>query len=113
MAAAQGSTYPAAGVTVANPATAPVSAPIMLGLVSRLHAMNNQAIIATEAAMSVLTNAIAAIPFAASALPPLNPNHPNQSRPVPRATKAILCGAVLSPGANFLLPTMKTDARES
>ena len=48
---------------------------------------------AMEPAMSVLTNACAAMPLAASAEPPLKPNQPNHRRPVPRATKAMLCGA--------------------
>ncbi len=78
--------YPAAGVTVAKPATAPVSAPIMLGLPSWIQEMNSQVIIASEPAISVFTQAVAAIPLACSALPPLNPNHPNQSKPVPSAT---------------------------
>ena len=61
--------------------------------------------------MSVLTNACAAMPLAASAEPPLKPNQPNHNNPVPRPTKATLCGSVFSPGANFLDPTTHTDAR--
>src|SRR5439155_5171104 len=95
----------------ASPATAPVNAPTRLGLPSRFHEMNSHVHMATEPAMSVLTKACAATPFAASAEPPLKPNHPNHSRPVPKATKATLCGRVFSPGANLREPTTHTDAR--
>src|ERR1035438_4343154 len=88
--AAQGCMYPAAGVTVASPATAPVRAPTILGVLSLLQEIRSQVIMATEPAISVFTNAYAATPFAASALPPLKPNHPNHNSPVPSATKAIL-----------------------
>ena len=36
------------------------------------------------------------MPSAASALPALKPNHPNQSKPVPSKTYGILCGLKLS-----------------
>src|SRR6478672_10992440 len=102
--------YPAAGVMQARPATAPVNAPTRLGFPSRHHEMVSQVHIAIDPAMSVLTNACAATPFAASADPALNPNHPNHSSPVPRATNATLCGTVFSPGANFRAPTTHTLA---
>src|SRR5262245_39308225 len=89
-AAAHGRTYPAAGVTVASPATAPVSAPVIDGLFSRIHPTTSQVIMATDPAMSVLTKAVADTPLAASALPALKPNQPNHNRPVPSATKAML-----------------------
>ena len=72
--------------------------------------MNIHVHIAIEPAMSVLTKACAATPFAASAEPALKPNHPNHNRPVPSATNATLCGSVSSPGANFREPTTHTDA---
>src|SRR5258706_12584666 len=92
MTAAQGGTYPAAGVTVARPATAPVSAPVTLGLCSRHQVSASQVTIAAAAAVFVLTKATAASPLAASALPPLKPNQPNQSKPAPSATNGTLCG---------------------
>src|SRR5881396_2306615 len=95
----------------ARPATAPVNAPTRLGFPSRHHVIASQVHIAMEPAMSVLTNACAATPFAASADPALNPNQPNHSRPVPSATKATLCGSVFSFGANLRAPTTYTDAR--
>src|SRR3954462_1842371 len=111
IAAAHGCTYPAAGVTVARPATAPVIAPVILGRCSRHQERKSHATMPTAAAVFVLTKAAAATPLAARALPPLKPNQPNQSRPVPSATKATLCGASFSLGANRRLPTTKTDAR--
>src|SRR5579884_3659603 len=103
-------TNPAAGVMVARPATAPVIAPDMLGFPVCHQAMSSQVTMATEAAVLVLTNATAATPVAASALPPLKPNHPNQSSPVPRATKGRLCGSVFSSALSLRFPTMKTEA---
>ena len=50
-------TNPAHGVMQARPATAPVKAPIMLGLPVRNQLIASQVHIATEAAMSVLTKA--------------------------------------------------------
>src|SRR6476659_3748052 len=94
----------------ARPATAPVKAPTRLGLPSILHVMNIHVHMAMEPAMSVFTKACAATPFAASADPALKPNHPNHSSPVPRATKATLCGTVFSPEANFRAPTTHTLA---
>src|SRR5579862_7243752 len=95
----------------ARPATAPVNAPMMLGLPARIQLIAVHVHIATDAAMSVFTKACAAIPFAASAEPALNPNHPNQRSPVPRPTKATLWGTVRSPGANLRAPTTQTEAR--
>ena len=95
---------------MANPATAPVSAPVIDGLPSRIQAAANQVSMATEPAMSVLTKAVAARLFAPSAEPPLKPNQPNHNSPVPRATKAMLCGTTTSPGLSLRLPTKITEA---
>jgi len=46
------------------------------------------------AEMLVTKNALAARPFAASALPPLNPNHPNQRSAAPRRVIGMLCGSM-------------------
>jgi len=70
---------------------------IMLGFPALNHEIASQVHIATDAAMSVLTNACAAMPLAASAEPPLKPNQPNHNNPVPRPTKATLCGASSRP----------------
>src|ERR1035441_1413752 len=102
-------TKPAQGVTQASPATAPVKAPTMLGFPELHHEMASHVHIATDAAMSVLTNACAATALAASAEPPLKPNQPNHNNPVPRPTKATLCGTVFSPGANVRYPINNTE----
>src|ERR1017187_3714159 len=91
MTAVVGETYPAAGVTVANPATAPVSKPRNLGFFSLTHATNIQATAANEAAKSVLRNAVAVTESTRISLPALKPYHPNHRRPVPRATSGVLC----------------------
>src|SRR5579872_5231128 len=107
---AQVGTYPAHGVMQASPATAPVNAPIALGLPERFQLIASHVHIATDAAMSVFTNAWAAIPFAASAEPALKPNQPNQSRPVPSPTNTTLCGTVFSSGESLRAPTTQTEA---
>ena len=48
-------------------------------------------IAANDAATSVLRNASDVTVSTLSSLPALNPYHPNQSRPVPSATRGILC----------------------
>ena len=81
--AAMGVTKPAAGVIATRPATAPEAAPSTVGLPRELHSVNIQASAAAAVAVFVVMKALAARPFAASALPALNPNQPNQSRLAP------------------------------
>ena len=59
----------------------------------------------------MFTNANAATPFAASALPALKPNQPNHRRPAPRATYGTLCGATLSPADTLRGRKTNTVAR--
>src|SRR5580704_13132424 len=92
MTAVVGETYPAAGVTVASPATAPVSRPRNLGFFSLNHATIIQATAVDEAAKSVLRNAVAVTESTRISPPALKPYHPNHSRPVPRATSGMLWG---------------------
>src|SRR6476659_151688 len=73
-----GPTKPAHGVIATSPATATDAAPS----------------IAVDAASVVFMNAWAAMPLAASAEPALNPNQPNQSRPVPSNVSGSECGGV-------------------
>src|SRR3989442_1580494 len=95
--AATGGTYPAAGVTAARPAIAPVRAPVALGFPS-FHQFTPIHVRRPKAPPSIVfTNAYAATPFAARALPALNPNQPNQRSPAPRATNGMLWGGVASP----------------
>src|SRR5215212_10147252 len=90
--AAKGVTKPAAGVMATKPTTAPVTMPSTLGLLSR-QLKNIHATAAAAAAVFVVTKALTAKPFAANALPPLNPNHPIQSRPAPSTVRGILLGS--------------------
>src|SRR5215207_4924534 len=90
--AAIGVTKPAAGVIATNPTTAPVTIPSTLGLLSR-QLRNIQATVDAAAAVFVVTKALTANPLAASALPPLKPNHPIHNRPAPRTVKGMLLGS--------------------
>src|SRR5262245_3681590 len=85
-------TKPAAGVIATRPATAPVTAPRAVGFPWRHASRPIQASAAAAAAVFVDANAIAASPFAASALPALKPNQPNHSRPAPMKVKSTLFG---------------------
>ena len=78
-----GVTNPAAGVMATRPATAPVAAPSTVGLRVTIQSMTIHARAAMAVAVFVLMNALTASSFAASALPALNPNHPNQSSAAP------------------------------
>src|SRR3989441_11459248 len=95
--AAHGATNPAAGVTAASPAIDPVRAPVALGFPSFNQFTPIHARRANAPPSIVFTNAYAATPFAARALPALKPNQPNQSRPAPRRTNGRMRGAAPSP----------------
>ena len=77
---------------VARPATAPVNRPRKVGFFSFIQATIIQVTAAKEAATSVFRKAVAVTESTANSLPALKPYHPNQSKPVPRATSGILCG---------------------
>ena len=64
------------------------------GLRRARHSIAIQVIAAAEAEMWVTAIAIAALPFAARAEPPLNPNQPTQSMPVPVTHMVRLCGGM-------------------
>src|SRR5207237_10319418 len=100
-------TYPAAGVIVSRPATAPVSKPRNFGLLVVIQSMQSHAMAAKLAARSVLRNATAVTESTRNSLPALKPYQPNQRRPVPSATNGIEWGPA---SATFLLPTYNTDA---
>src|SRR4051812_34523298 len=78
-----GLTYPDPGVIATSPATAPLAAPNMVGLPRTTHSAFIQVRVAVAAAVLVTTKALVASPFAPSADPALNPNHPTQSMPAP------------------------------
>src|SRR5262249_53016069 len=91
---ASGVTNPAAGVTATSPATAPDAAPSTVGFPRELHSVNIHPSAAAADAVFVVVNAEAASPFAASALPALKPNQPNQRRLAPRTVIGRLCGGI-------------------
>src|SRR5881628_1497023 len=84
---------PAAGVIATSPTTIAVAAPTAVGLPDRIMSRNVQTTSVAAGASIVVTNASAAIGLAASALPALNPNHPNQSNPAPSSVNGMLCGS--------------------
>src|SRR5512143_3206129 len=90
--AANGVTKPAAGVIAARPATAPVTIPRAEGALC-LQERNIQVVAAAAAEVLVVTKALAAMPFAASAEPALKPNQSNQSTAAPMTVVGILCGS--------------------
>ena len=94
--AASGGTYPAAGVIVASPATAPVAAPIVVTLPVRMRSGTIQPSSAAAAPSWVFTKALEASAFEASALPALKPNQPNHKIPAPKITNGTLCGVMSS-----------------
>src|SRR5512143_3477161 len=89
-----GPTNPDAGVIVPRPATIPVTAPSALGLPNRIHSATNHTKAPADAEMCVTSIAIAASPFAASALPPLKPNQPTHNMPAPATVNVMLCGGL-------------------
>ena len=51
-----------------------------------------------QAPRCVASSAMPAVPLAARALPPLNPNQPTHSKPAPAATSGKLCGGMATCG---------------
>ena len=96
---------PAAGVTATRPTTMAVAAPTAVGLPFRIASRNVHTTSVAAGASIVVTNARPAMPFAASALPALNPNQPNQSRPAPSSVSGTLWGSSEDDGYSARLPT--------
>ena len=87
---------PAAGVTATMPATAPEARPTPDILPwKRKSSTRPQVSAAAAGAKKVLAKAYEASPPALSALPPLKPSQPNQSRPAPRMAKGTLWGSTV------------------
>src|SRR4051812_6904455 len=84
---------PAAGVTATRPTTIAVAQPTAVGFLSRSMSRKVHATSVPAGASMVVAKASAAIPFAASALPALNPNQPNHSSPAPSSVNGTLCGS--------------------
>src|SRR5688572_30335061 len=87
-------TKPAAGVIATRPTTDPIQNPTAEGFLPRATSKRIHANPAAAAAVLVVANAEAANAPAPTALPALNPNHPNHSKPVPRRTKGMFAGAI-------------------
>src|SRR5690349_17133447 len=101
---------PAAGVTATRPTTIAVAAPTAVGLPDRIASRNVHTTSVAAGASMVVTNARPAIGLAASALPALNPNQPNQSKPAPSSTSGTLCGTNEDEGYSWRLPTTTAAA---
>ena len=89
---------PEAGVTVARPATTPVTMPTIEGRPKRIHSSAAQTRPAADAEMWVTVMAMAAEPSAARALPPLKPYQPTHSIPAPIMVMPGLWGGLISFG---------------
>src|SRR4051812_26342069 len=87
-------TKPAAGVMATRPTTAPIQNPRAEGFFPLTESKRTQQSPAAADAVFVVAKADAAKGPAPNALPALNPNHPNQRRPVPSNTKGMLAGAI-------------------
>src|SRR2546428_7563791 len=95
--AGMGATNPDAGVMATSPATAPLAAPRTVGFPLPIHSANIHARHAAAVAVFVATKALVASALAASALPALKPNHPNQSSAAPVSTNRKVCGRTGTP----------------
>src|SRR6185295_12738290 len=89
-----GATKPDAGVIATRPATAPLASPSTVGFPLPSHSANIHDSDAAAVALFVATKALVASAFAASALPALKPNQPNQRSAAPTSTKGMLCGGI-------------------
>ena len=83
-------TKPAPGVIATSPTTRPVEQPTNVGLPVLIISITIHETSAAADETADVINACTAVPFAASALPALNPNQPNQSNAAPRSTNGIL-----------------------
>src|SRR6185436_8086434 len=96
---------PAAGVMATRPTTIAVAAPTAVGLPDRIASRKVHTSSVAAGASIVVTNARPAMGLAASALPALNPNQPNQSRPAPSSVSGTLWGSSEDDGYSARLPT--------
>src|SRR5665647_1037498 len=106
-----GVTYPAAGVIATRPTTPPLTNPSELGLPPCTQLTSIHASAPAAAAVFVVTNALAASPFAANALPELNPNQPNQRSAAPSIDQGIFAGSIPYLPNPTRLPITRASAR--
>src|SRR5262245_29666147 len=90
--ACHGRTYPEAGVTATRPATSPEASPRAVGLPLCHHSTSIQLSAAAAAATCDAVRADTASALDSRALPPLNPNQPNQRSPAPVRVSTMLLG---------------------
>src|SRR6187397_377912 len=109
--APNGPTKPDAGVMVPSPATMPVTTPNVDGLPYFFHSTNIHDSAPADAPMCVVSMAMPADPFAASALPALNPNQPTHNMPAPATASGRLCGVIAVCGNPRRVPS--TNAHTS
>src|SRR5512139_172531 len=109
--APSGITKPEAGVMATSPATQPDAAPRTVGFPRWNHSAKVHERVAAAAAMWVATNADVDSSPAASALPALKPNQPNQRMAAPRTVIGRLWGAMLSVPKPLRFPTTRAAAR--
>src|SRR6187200_2140523 len=100
-----GEMKPAAGVTATRPTTIAVAAPTLVGFPVRTTSIIVQTTRVAAGASIVVTNASPAMGLAASALPALKPNQPNQRRPAPSSVSGTLCGSSDDEGYSWRFPT--------
>src|SRR5713226_1313545 len=84
-------TNPDPGVMATRPATAPLAAPMILGLPVQIQLIPIQLNAAIAAAVLVTTKALVARVPAMTALPALNPNQPNHRNDAPRTMYVVSC----------------------
>src|SRR5512139_1735280 len=94
-----------------SPATHPDAAPRTVGFPRWNHSAKVHERVAAAAAMWVATNAEVDSSPAASALPALKPNQPNQRMDAPRTVIGRLWGDMLSVPNPFRFPTTRAAAR--
>ena len=102
-----GPTKPEAGVIATSPATTPVAAPSALGFPNRSHSVAIHARADADAATWVVSMAMPASPFAASALPALKPNQPTHRSEAPAMVKTRLWGGMGVAGNPRRRPTTR------
>ena len=112
--APSGETEEHEGVMATSPATTPEAPPRLVGRPSRIRSTSNQASMAVQVATAVLMKVMPATPFAATADPALNPNHPNHRREAPIMVSGRLPGAIasrLEPAAVHARPAFTVATR--
>src|SRR5262245_60700357 len=88
-----------------RPTTIAVAAPTAVGLLERIASRSVQTESVAAGARKVAVNARPAMPLAATALPALNPNQPNQRTPAPSSVNGTLCGRSADDLKSRRLPT--------